>query len=324
MSRSSPTVAFIGGHWSGNIGNAYYNLGALKLLKDIFGNEAAYLIPDPPGWRHSVSDDFDLISRLDVDLVLFGGPIMNLRLPKVLGRTLMRLQSKGKSWGFLSAGMALYDWCEVEALIPIMKKNPPICCFTRDRRTFEFFSPHLTHCFDGICTSAFLSQCQSVPSLDHSPYVIANLDSKTRDKVAVEAIAEEGLGGHDVVWISSESIESGTKSLFKRSNSYHSDLPYGYMSLMAGAACVFSDRVHTCAAALALGGHARYLVSNKRSSELRRLIFDRLGVGALVERSMSYDPQKIRLFQEEMIMEMKEVRKRLMKPALDYSESNDD
>ncbi len=62
-------VAFVGGSWSSDIGNAFYNLGTGALLNSIKEIDS-YFIPDPPQWKKFVSNDFDLIGNLDVDIVI--------------------------------------------------------------------------------------------------------------------------------------------------------------------------------------------------------------------------------------------------------------
>ena len=39
-------VAYIGGCWSTNIGNAFFNLGADYVLKQVFGDENVYMVAD--------------------------------------------------------------------------------------------------------------------------------------------------------------------------------------------------------------------------------------------------------------------------------------
>ena len=71
-------IAYIGGSWSSNIGNAFYNLGTQALLDSIAGVQS-YFVPDPPQWKAETQNDFDLIANLDVDLVVLTGPCLNLR-----------------------------------------------------------------------------------------------------------------------------------------------------------------------------------------------------------------------------------------------------
>jgi len=77
--------------------------------------------------------------------------------------------------------------------------------------------------------------------------------------------------------------------IFNRDNIYYSDLPYGYLSILKSAKKVFSDRVHTCAATLILGGEAMYIKGSKRSSDGRKSIFSRIGLDDIFERPVKLD-----------------------------------
>lgn len=287
-------IAFIGGHWSCNIGNAYYNLGAVHFLKKVCPNCDVNLIPDPPQWRYGVKDDLDIIGALDVDLVLFGGPVMNLRFRDVLEHIIRKLTDRKVNWGFLSAGMALYSESEVHMLSEVAKFSRPSFCFTRDHATADMLSDTKLNVVNGICTSAYLDECTNVPTLQLPRYVVANLDNKVSSRVAEKQIRKAGYADREIIWVSSEPAQKDWKNLFSRKRSYHSDLPYGYLSIFKSADAVFSDRVHTCAAALALGRTAQYLPISPRSKESRFSLFENLGVGQILEKPVRYDFDHVR------------------------------
>ena len=77
--------------------------------------------------------------------------------------------------------------------------------------------------------------------------------------------------------------------LFNRENIYYSDLPYGYLSILKSAKLVFSDRVHTCAATLILGGEAMYIKGSIRSKDGRNNLFKRVGVDKIFEEPVMLD-----------------------------------
>ena len=54
-------IGYIAGFWATNIGNSFYNLGALYLLKKIFGEQNVFFIPDPPQWLWNVNNEYDFI-----------------------------------------------------------------------------------------------------------------------------------------------------------------------------------------------------------------------------------------------------------------------
>ena len=48
-------VAYVGGYWGTNIGNAFFNIGADYVLKKVFGDENVKIIMDQPGYIQSFS-----------------------------------------------------------------------------------------------------------------------------------------------------------------------------------------------------------------------------------------------------------------------------
>ncbi len=67
-------IGYIGGHWHTNIGNSFYNIGALHLLKKLYP-ESVYFIPDPAQeyWA-KLKNDYKFIDNLDLDLLIVTGP----------------------------------------------------------------------------------------------------------------------------------------------------------------------------------------------------------------------------------------------------------
>jgi hypothetical protein len=89
--------------------------------------------------------------------------------------------------------------------------------------------------------------------------------------------------------------------LFNRSNIYYSDLPYGYLSIFKHADNVFSDRVHSCAATLILGGKAMYIKGSKRSCDGRNNLFKRIKAESIYKMPTSLNFQYINKEKKKMI-----------------------
>ena len=55
MINKAKKVAYIGGCWSTNVGNGFFNLGADYVLKQVFGTENVNMVMDQsaftPGWK---------------------------------------------------------------------------------------------------------------------------------------------------------------------------------------------------------------------------------------------------------------------------------
>ena len=288
-------VAYIGGSWSSNIGNAFYNLGTRALLESIAGLEV-YFVPDPPDWKASVANDFDLIGNLDVDLVILTGPCLNLKLAKIYQKICRKLTDRNVKIGFISAGMSLYDRGEAEAVVSFLKEIKPVFLFTRDRDTFKWFEDLKdTIIYDGLCTSMFLNDAVKVPALAMPEYYVLNFDGKKAPHIEFIAEGEyqispnrrkqqETINNLSIVRTDNRSIDEGYKNIYAQNNVYHSDLPYGYLSILKSAKVVFSERVHTCASTLILGGTTQFVPVAKRSFEKRARLFERIGVRDIFDR----------------------------------------
>lgn len=289
-------IAFIGGSWSSNIGNAFYNLGALAFLENIPQVEA-FFVPDPPHWKEGVANDFDLISNLDVDLVVLAGPCLNLRLPKIFAPIFASLQKRNVKFGFISAGMSLYDEGEAKVLKDFFSTYPPQFIFTRDSDTYNILNKviDVCKCYDGLCTSMFLNDAVKVPGLAIPEYYVYNFDDEYEPAIIATGDNDFHVGdrhkkkinelnGKPVIRTNNNDIGVGYKKIYGERNVYHSDLPYGYLSILKQAEVVFSERVHTCAATLILGGTAQFIPMAKRSFEKRSKLFDRIRLSEIVSK----------------------------------------
>lgn len=296
-------IAYIGGLWSRNIGNSFYNIGTDCFLKKI-GFTDVYFIPDPPQWEcSSVIGDFDLIGNLEVDVVLLTGPCLNLRLESIYGKIFNKLKLRNIPFGFLSAGMSLYDIGEAEQVRKCLEVYPPSFIFTRDDLTASLLrSAKIPNVFEGICMSMYLNEAIKLPKLDIPEYIVLNFDleepvlvgnnvngfkSLKRTWINRNKFPEE-INGLKVIRTRNDSITIGEQKIYARNNTYHSDLPYGYLSILKNAKLVLSERVHTCAATTILGSEAQYIPHSSRSLEKRMSLFNKVGLNEISSR-----PQKI-------------------------------
>ncbi len=152
-------VGYIGGFWSTNIGNSFYNLGALWLLQEVFGQENVFFVPDPPQvYWSSLNTDYDLISKLDLDLVVVSGPILGSVLLDIYIKKFDAIVARGGSIGFLSAGAISYSEEEADLVGEFLNKYPIKFFFTRDNKTYDLYKNRLnTVVYNGLCTSMYLN-----------------------------------------------------------------------------------------------------------------------------------------------------------------------
>lgn len=305
------TVALVAGSWSSNIGNAFYNLGAEWLLRNI-GCEVSFF-PESPRWKGDVPFHFDAVGRVGCELVVLNGPCLNERLPYVYRETFVRLYERGVRVGYLSAGMARYDTEESEKIGRLLEEFPPAFICTRDRQTTQLLSPKVDcPIYDGLCASMFLNDAIKPVPLIKDPYLVLNFDGEIEpeftfsDQGAAVVTRKhtknypEFLLGRKVVRTSNLSIDEGYDKIYRKPNTYHSDLPQGYCSILKHADIVYSERVHTCAAALIYGAKAQFVRISDRSFEKRSQVFQRLGVAEIYERPVCLDFESIDLEKAQM------------------------
>jgi len=305
-------VAFVGGLWSRNIGNSYYNLGATAFFRKIPFVDA-YFIPDPPQWEDPhVTTNFDLIASLDVDIVLLMGPCLNLRLRPIYENTFKALRHRRIPFGFVSAGMSLYDSGEANSVADLLSQYSPQFIYTRDELTANLLSSAgLKSVYSGICLSFYLNEAISLPSLDFPPYAALGFDEREpniggnrnsgfylkssahKRRLLPQKSFASFIDNLPIVRLRNDSTLVSAQHLYRRPNSYHSDIPYGYLTLIKNAEFVITERVHTCAAALSLGTPAQYLPYSARSSEKRLLLFDSVGLSSITKHPLLLDKHLI-------------------------------
>ena len=300
-------IGYIGGFWATNIGNSFYNLGALHLLKKVFGEDDVYFIPDPPQeYWSKINNDYKWIQNLDLDLFIITGPSFNRGHIDVFKDIFDVLKEKNKKIAYLSVGASKYTDEEANLVSDFLNKYPVEFIMTRDELTYNLYKDRVhTKIFNGICTSMFLNDAVNVPKVNDD-YIVSNfsyfkepyIEYKNNKWIYRHSLFpnfQTKIDGYKIVRPNNASfiptipkLHKG-QMLFNRDNIYYSDSPYGYLSILKSAKKVFSDRVHTCAGTLILGGEAMYIKGSRRSRDGRKSLFNRIGLGDIFKHPVSLD-----------------------------------
>jgi hypothetical protein len=316
-------VGYIGGSWSTNIGNSFYNIGAIWLLRNIYGSKNVFFIPDPPQvYWSSLNHNYDFISKLDVDLLIISGPVLGGNLELIYKKIFDEALKNGQAIGFISAGSVLYSEEEAELVSKFLNQYNIAFVFTRDSDTYKLYNKKLnTFVYDGLCTSMFLNDATSLPSVNdefvvfnfaylHDPIISKIEDSWVVKKRLIKPIQKK-LFDYPIVRIKSSpyfpniKFIKSTKLVFPRKNMYFSDLPYGYLSILKSSKYVFSDRVHSCAAGLIFGSKCMYIKGGARSKDGRNNLFRRLGLKDIYTKPVLLDFDYIKTEKEKMVSKLK-------------------
>jgi len=306
-------IGYIGGFWATNIGNSFYNLGALYLLKKIYGEDSVYFIPDPPQWMWKVDNNYDFISDIDVDIVFISGPCLNYSMPRVYKKIFDNFKKKGIKIAFISVGVSEYTPEEAKFVQNFLSNYNIAYMMTRDEETYNFYKNCEFPTYNGLCTSMFLNDAVNVTPMKKENYIVFNF-AKFKEPIirynngkysfkkrSIFTKFQTSLDSFKVVRTNNSMFCRLKDVLFNRDNIYYSDLPYGYLSILKHANLVFSDRVHTCAATLILGGKAMYIKGSKRSHDGRNNLFKRIKVDTIYEKPTSLNLHYIEQEKEKMI-----------------------
>jgi hypothetical protein len=79
-----------------------------------------------------------------------------------------------------------------------------------------------------------------------------------------------------------------TWKIYRQPNAVASDEPFTYFTVYAGTSLTLADRVHACVATLAYGKPAMLFTPSPRAR-----LFERLGLGAIRERPVRLDPERL-------------------------------
>lgn len=74
------------------------------------------------------------------------------------------------------------------------------------------------------------------------------------------------------------------RKIYRQSNSYVADLPYGYLNLYANSSLTLSDRVHACAVTMAYGNSAMLFAKTNRCG-----LLERVGAVGISEKPVKLD-----------------------------------
>lgn len=301
-------VGYIGGFWATNIGNSFYNIGMLNLLGRAFGNDNVFFIPDPPQWYWpKLKKDYKIIENLDLDLFIVSGPCLCKDLINIYNDIFDSLTKKGKKISFISAGAAEYTEEEAILVARFLNKFKIEFIITRDNSTYNLYKDKVnTNIIDGICTSMFLNDSITFLPNINDEYIIYNFHPRKEPvinlknnnwsyKHSIFSPLQKELLGRKIIrtnnstFVSNNIFFQSHDKMFKEKLTYYSDLPYGYFALLNSAKYVFSDRVHTCAAALIFGNKAMYIKGSRHSRDGRNKLFSRLGVENIYNEPVRLD-----------------------------------
>lgn len=186
-------IGIVGGFWSTNIGNSFFNLGALYVLKKIFPNDNVFLISDQPGYwtfnKKSVGNpinSLDHISRYPLDYLAILGPFLTKNVFKIWGKTLKILREKSKNLKllFLSVGQMKYDNATYNIAKDFLKEFTPLVMVTRDEEVYNLYKDVVPNIYNGVDFAFFIPDIfPKIQFNDDKKYIVFNFDKSFEPKI---------------------------------------------------------------------------------------------------------------------------------------------
>ncbi len=208
-------------------------------------------------------------------------------------------------------------------------RYPPYILVSRDQYTYDNYKQFATRAYSGICAAFFVSDAHKPVEMDLENYLVFNFDTIAEPEFNIvdsQESCSDSIEFNDIrLQIKHKSKFSlrgrnykttlndykivrtihscmpfftlaRTKTLFRKRNSFVSDIPHGYLNLYANTQGTFSDRHHACVATLAYGNPAMLFSKSPRSC-----LFDRLQVGEIRRKPVLLSKEKLDIEKEKEV-----------------------
>jgi len=189
VSSAKGTIVVVGGYWSTNIGNSFFQLGAKYILERVFPGDNIIMLSDQPGfWNTKIgnpSNAFNLLDYIKPDFFVILGPFLRSEIRRIWGRTLQCLYQKKVKVIVLGAGMMRYTKDEIKECRTLLTRFPPYILVSRDTETYNFFGDLANFSYDGIDPAFFVSDIFEPLPFGFPKYIILNFDQIPEPKINI-------------------------------------------------------------------------------------------------------------------------------------------
>ena len=292
-------IIYANGFWATNIGNSFYGLGIIDLLKRL-SNEFQFNIATDNClyFRDSTTakNDLNYLRFSRPDYLVLAGPLFTQRLPIIWHTGFDQLVKAGTKLIFLSAGLSKYTKEEINEVKRFLGNYKPFLLVSRDSETYQALHSLFEYSYDGICFGftarkyykpfkttidkkyivVTIDNILKAPIKKWIPAPVVNILYKTKDRLRYKNKVDSILSNFAIdpmIINCSHAFCDKEQFIYRYSNSFVSDIPYDYLNLYANCLATISTRVHACVVTLAFGNPAMLLSKTNRS-----FLLDRVGL----------------------------------------------
>jgi len=315
-----------------NIGNAFIDIGAIRSISNLVGEENLILVSEFPLYRQSMETVFKLSTLFNPFWKVFGGYIRRKSLDKLykmikpgsvfslmdiikadyfvisgcvltvpffrmMGELLQRLRKKGTEIIFYGCGSNSYSRFEIDFVSRNLRQIQPLAIVTRDSIAFKHYGHLARYAFNGIDCAFFVNMLPLEKiELKISNYVVLTFDQAKNRKIEKEL--ENNLSSrYKIIKLCHTPLPRGH---FFASSPNKSDFvstsPYDYLILYSHAIEVYADRVHACIPSLSFGRRCAFY-----GEEFRTKLFEKVCSKHTIGGITYYYPRSLHKWQKEQL-----------------------
>jgi hypothetical protein len=186
-------ISFILGDWARNIGNAFFQLGGLHVLKTILPNAKFSIIGEQPGYPSywnprcgNPANYFEMATQMDTDLLVLMGPMFRPETQKIWGDSLEKLLHRGTKLVLLGVAAMNYEREHIATYREFLKKYPPVLFTSRDTETYKQLGDLAEYAYDGIDFAFFLPELyQPVGFFSEVERLVLNFDKIPEPEIRI-------------------------------------------------------------------------------------------------------------------------------------------
>ncbi|MHC4074932.1 MAG: polysaccharide pyruvyl transferase family protein [Planctomycetota bacterium] len=183
-------IVVAGGYWSSNIGNAFFNLGAIYQLKRACLQDRVVMLSDRAGYwdflRHrEPKNSFCFLEHAKYDYLVLQGSVLGPRLRTVWQDSLAKIVRKGTKLILLGVGISEHTQKDIQECRELLKQSPPFILVSRDDFTYQNFHDLSEYSYNGIDNGFFVSDVFRPFETDLPPYIALNFDKLVEPSILV-------------------------------------------------------------------------------------------------------------------------------------------
>jgi len=233
-------ITHILGGWSPNIGNAFFQLGGLQLLKSILPDATFSIINEKPGYPQywnpkggNPKNYFDMAAAVRSDYLVLMGPIFRPEIAEVWEESLEKIINKGTKIILLGVAAMRYEEEFILTYQKFLKRIHPYLLISRDEETYKRLGEFSEYSYNGIDLAFFIPDYYPLNGFDNiDKYVVFNFDKTPEPKILIDDHTQQ----HSQLGKNEKTFEFEGVTWIVRSDNWRTKIARGsrYLMFMEG------------------------------------------------------------------------------------------